>query len=59
MQIAQREALAHNAEVERLEEALAQARSQAKANGVGVKARLQALQIAYGLSLLASTTLSR
>lgn len=46
-EMVQREVLASNAEAERLEEALAQARSAAKAHGVGVKARLQALQIAY------------
>ncbi|GJE86872.1 HEC/Ndc80p family-domain-containing protein [Phanerochaete sordida] len=46
-EMVQREALASNAEAERLEEALAQARAAAKAHGVGVKARLQALQIAY------------
>ncbi|KIP04758.1 hypothetical protein PHLGIDRAFT_120415 [Phlebiopsis gigantea 11061_1 CR5-6] len=45
--IIQREVLASNAEAERLDEALSQARSAAKAHGVGVKARLQALQIAY------------
>lgn len=48
----QREVLASNAEAERLDEALSQARSAAKAHGVGVKARLQALQIAYALCCL-------
>ncbi|THG98588.1 hypothetical protein EW026_g3622 [Hermanssonia centrifuga] len=46
-EIAQREALAGNAEAARLERDLAQARTAAMTNGVGVKSRLQALQIAY------------
>ena len=48
----QKEVLASNSEAERLEEALAQARSAAKAHGVGVKARLQALEIAYAYLLI-------
>ncbi|TFY81964.1 hypothetical protein EWM64_g2047 [Hericium alpestre] len=44
---AQQEALVSNAEATRLERDLAQARTAALANGVGVKSRLQALQIAY------------
>ncbi|EMD38609.1 hypothetical protein CERSUDRAFT_135519 [Gelatoporia subvermispora B] len=44
---AQQEALVSNAEASRLERELAQARTAAMANGVGVKSRLQALQIAY------------
>ncbi|CCM02890.1 uncharacterized protein FIBRA_05004 [Fibroporia radiculosa] len=44
---AQQEALVSNAEASRLERDLAQARTAAMANGVGVKSRLQALQIAY------------
>lgn len=47
-----REVAASNAEAARLEEALSQARSAAKAHGVGVKARLQALQIAYAFVAL-------
>ncbi|KAI0933915.1 hypothetical protein AcV5_005931 [Taiwanofungus camphoratus] len=44
---AQQEALVSNAEAARLERDLAQARTAAMANGVGVKSRLQAIQIAY------------
>ncbi|KAH9934885.1 HEC/Ndc80p family-domain-containing protein [Fomitopsis serialis] len=44
---AQQEALVSNAEATRLERDLAQARTAALANGVGVKSRLQALQIAH------------
>ncbi|KAI8998832.1 HEC/Ndc80p family-domain-containing protein [Trametes punicea] len=44
---AQQEALVSNAEASRLERDLAAARTAAMANGVGVKSRLQALQIAY------------
>ncbi|OBZ75594.1 putative kinetochore protein NDC80 [Grifola frondosa] len=44
---AQQEALVSNAEAARLERDLAQARTAAMANGVGVKSRLQALQIAH------------
>ncbi|EIM90401.1 uncharacterized protein STEHIDRAFT_75157 [Stereum hirsutum FP-91666 SS1] len=44
---AQQEALVSNAEATRLERDLAQARTAALANGVGVKSRLQSLQIAY------------
>ncbi|KAI0340605.1 hypothetical protein BDW22DRAFT_386897 [Trametopsis cervina] len=43
----QREGALGAAEVDRLENALAQARSAAMTNGVGVKTRLHALQIAY------------
>ncbi|OSD02863.1 hypothetical protein PYCCODRAFT_1444929 [Trametes coccinea BRFM310] len=43
----QQEALVSNAEASRLERDLAAARTAAMANGVGVKSRLQALQIAY------------
>ncbi|KAI5123278.1 hypothetical protein M0805_009300 [Coniferiporia weirii] len=43
----QQEALANNAEAVRLQKELAHARTVALANGVGVKSRLQALQIAY------------
>lgn len=44
---AQQEALVSHSEATRLERDLAQARTAAMANGVGVKSRLQALQIAY------------
>ncbi|KAI0646849.1 HEC/Ndc80p family-domain-containing protein [Trametes meyenii] len=44
---AQQEGLVSNAEASRLERDLAAARTAAMANGVGVKSRLQALQIAY------------
>jgi len=44
---AQQEALVSNAEAARLERDLAQARTAAMANGVGVKSRLQSLQIAH------------
>ncbi|PCH38332.1 hypothetical protein WOLCODRAFT_88019 [Wolfiporia cocos MD-104 SS10] len=44
---AQQEAQVSNNEAARLERDLAQARTAAMANGVGVKSRLQALQIAY------------
>ncbi|KAI0742721.1 HEC/Ndc80p family-domain-containing protein [Daedaleopsis nitida] len=44
---AQQEALVSSAEASRLERDLAAARTAAMANGVGVKSRLQALQIAY------------
>ncbi|KAH9951392.1 HEC/Ndc80p family-domain-containing protein [Amylocystis lapponica] len=44
---AQQEALVSNAEAAHLERDLAQARTAAMANGVGVKSRLQALQIAH------------
>lgn len=47
MQAAQQEGLVSNAEASRLERDLAAARTAAMANGVGVKSRLQALQIAY------------
>ena len=47
IQAAQQEALVSNAEASRLERDLAAARTAAMANGVGVKSRLQALQIAY------------
>ncbi|KAA1471261.1 hypothetical protein DENSPDRAFT_858824 [Dentipellis sp. KUC8613] len=43
----QQEALVSNAEASRLQRDLAHARTAALANGVGVKSRLQALQIAY------------
>ncbi|KAL6309132.1 HEC/Ndc80p family-domain-containing protein [Sparassis latifolia] len=46
-EVAQQEALVSNAEASRLERDLAQARTSAMANGVGVKSRMQALQIAY------------
>jgi len=46
-EVAQREALVSNAEATRLERELAQARTSAMANGVGVKSRLQAVHIAY------------
>ncbi|KAI0807228.1 HEC/Ndc80p family-domain-containing protein [Fomes fomentarius] len=46
---AQQEALVSNAEASRLERDLAAARTAAMANGVGVKSRLQALQIALCL----------
>lgn len=48
-QAAQQEALVSNAEASRLERDLAAARTAAMANGVGVKSRLQTLQIAYVL----------
>ncbi|KZT11476.1 uncharacterized protein LAESUDRAFT_272490 [Laetiporus sulphureus 93-53] len=44
---AQQEAVVSNAETARLERELAQARTAAMANGVGVKSRLQGLQIAF------------
>ncbi|THH14706.1 hypothetical protein EW146_g5652 [Bondarzewia mesenterica] len=44
---AQQEAHVNNAEAARLERELAQARTAALAHGVGVKSRLQGLQIAY------------
>lgn len=47
MQAAQQEGLVSNAEASRLERDLAAARTAAMANGVGVKSRLQTLQIAY------------
>ncbi|KII88961.1 hypothetical protein PLICRDRAFT_53458 [Plicaturopsis crispa FD-325 SS-3] len=43
----QRDALVSSREAERLERELAQARTAALANGMGVKSRLQALQIEY------------
>ncbi|KAH8107205.1 HEC/Ndc80p family-domain-containing protein [Cristinia sonorae] len=46
-EVAQQEALVSNAEASHLERELAQARTSAMANGVGVKSRLQAVQIAY------------
>jgi len=46
-EVAQQEALVSNAEATHLERELAQARTSAMANGVGVKSRLQAVQIAY------------
>lgn len=46
LQVAQQEALVSNAEATHLERELAQARTSAMANGVGVKSRLQAVQIA-------------
>lgn len=55
MQAAQQEGLVSNAEASRLERDLAAARTAAMANGVGVKSRLQALQIAYVHSLSTSS----
>ncbi|KAF9009339.1 HEC/Ndc80p family-domain-containing protein [Cyathus striatus] len=45
---AQQEAMVANGEAARLERDLAHARTAAKANGMGVKSRLQALQFNYG-----------
>lgn len=45
-QATQYEASVSNAEVERMEKELANARTVALANGVGMKSRLQALQFA-------------
>ncbi|KAH9977211.1 HEC/Ndc80p family-domain-containing protein [Lactifluus volemus] len=46
-EVAQREALASNAEITRLERDLIHARTAALSSGTGIKSRLQALQIAY------------
>lgn len=46
-EVALQEALYSNSEATRLERELAQARTSAMANGVGVKSRLQAIHIAY------------
>ncbi|KAI0797792.1 HEC/Ndc80p family-domain-containing protein [Abortiporus biennis] len=46
-EVVQQEAMVSNAEATRLERELAQARTSAMANGVGVKTRLQAVHIAY------------
>ncbi|KAI0253943.1 HEC/Ndc80p family-domain-containing protein [Lactifluus subvellereus] len=46
-EVAQREALASNAQITRLERDLVQARTAALSSGTGIKSRLQALQIAY------------
>lgn len=47
IKVALQEALYSNSEATRLERELAQARTSAMANGVGVKSRLQAIHIAY------------
>jgi kinetochore protein NDC80 len=54
LQVAQREALVSNAEIARLERDLGQARTAALSSGAGIQSRLQALQIAYVPSLIAS-----